>query len=185
MGKKEQDAALLKQVAAGDMSACRTLVDEHLKKMLGLAYRMLGDVTEAEDVSQDAFLKLWRQAPTWRPEAQIKVWLYRVVYNLSIDRLRKSKRLSNAEPPEGFEQAGQLDGLHNSQVMKKLNAALLTLPERQRTAITLVHLQEEKQKNAAAVMGISLEALESLLARGKRNLRGKLERHKTDLMGEL
>lgn len=185
MGKKEQDAALLKQVAAGDMSACRTLVDEHLKKMLGLAYQILRDVTEAEDVAQDAFLKLWKQAPKWRPDAQIKVWLYRVVYNLSIDRLRKRKRLVDIEPPEEFAKAPQLDGLHNSQVMERLNDAIYDLPERQRTAITLVHLQEEKQKDAAAVMGVSVEALESLLARGKRNLKGKLERHKTDLMGEL
>jgi RNA polymerase sigma-70 factor (ECF subfamily) len=185
MGKKEQDAALLNQVAAGDMGACRTLVDEHLKKMLGLAYQMLGDVTEAEDVAQDAFLKLWKQAPTWRPEAQIKVWLYRVVYNLSIDRLRKGKRLVNTEPPEEFEEAGQIDGLHNGQVKAHLNEAIFDLPERQRTAITLVHLQEERQKDAAIVMGISVDALESLLARGKRNLRGKLAKHKTELMGEI
>ncbi|MEE8295998.1 MAG: sigma-70 family RNA polymerase sigma factor [Sphingomonadales bacterium] len=184
MGKKEQDAALLKQVAAGDMSACRTLVDEHLKKMLGLAYQMLRDVTEAEDVAQDAFLKLWKQAPTWRPDAQIKVWLYRVVFNLCIDRLRKNKNLMDIEPPEEFIEAGQIKGLHKNEIRERLNAAIFDLPERQRTAITLVHLQEEKQKDAAAVMGVSVDALESLLARGKRNLRGKLGKHKTDLMGE-
>ncbi len=167
------------------MGACRTLVDEHLKRMMGLAYQMLRDVAEAEDVAQDAFLKLWKLAPNWQPNAQIKVWLYRVVYNLSIDRIRKRKKLSGEDPPERYAEAGQLDGLHNRQVVARLNDAIYNLPERQRTAITLVHLQEENQKDAAAVMGVSVEALESLLARGKRNLKGNLERHKTDLMGDL
>ena len=100
MGERKKDADLLKSAAAGSMRACRTLVDGHLKLMLGLAYQMLGDVTEAEDIAQEAFLRLWKQAPFWRADAKISVWLYRVVYNLCIDRLRKTKRMSGEDIPE-------------------------------------------------------------------------------------
>lgn len=165
------------------MIACRTLVDENLKPMLGLAYTMLGDVTEAEDMAQEAFLKLWKQAPKWRPDAKVKVWLYRVVHNLCIDHLRKTKRLSGQETPdvEGPDNPERdfLDG----QVSETVTAALLTLPPRQRAAITLVHLQEERNIEAAEIMDITVDALESLLARGRRALKQSLEHQKENLIG--
>lgn len=185
MSDRERDAFLLKSVAAGDTKACRTLVDENLKPMLGLAYQMLGNLTEAEDVAQEAFLRLWKQAPSWRADAKIKVWLYRVVHNLCIDRLRKNKRVSGEEVPEVAENPTQAGDIHDGEVAAIVNEAIFTLPERQRTAITLVHLQEESNKNAAKIMGVSVEALESLLARGRRTLRGKLEKQKGDLIGGL
>lgn len=185
MSNRQRDLNLLKSAAAGDMVACRSLVDENLKPMLGLAYHMLGDVAEAEDVAQEAFLRLWKQAADWRPEATVKVWLYRVVHNLCIDRLRKTRRISDIEVPEQKADPGQIADIHNGEVSEALNAALMALPVRQRTAITLVHLEEETNIAAAGIMGISVEALESLLARGKRGLRESLRARKKDLLGGL
>ena len=185
MGDRHSDAQLLKSVAAGDMTACRTLVDGHVNLMLGLAYQMLKDVAEAEDASQEAFLRLWKQAPRWKPDAKISVWLYRVVYNLCIDRLRKTKEISDQGIPERTEAPSQLDDIHNGEVAEVLNAAIFSLPERQRAAITLVHLQEETNIEAAVIMGISIEALESLLARGRKGLKKRLRDKREDLIGGL
>ena len=185
MGDKFKDAELLKSVAAGDIRACRTLVDGRLKPMLGLAYQMLGNVTEAEDVAQEAFLRLWKQAPKWKPEAKISVWLYRVVYNLCIDRLRKVKEISDdgiSEIPEAPTQMGQI---HNGEVAEIVNSAIFILSERQRAAITLVHLQEETNIKAAEIMGISVDALESLLSRGRKALKARLGTKGKNLIGGL
>ena len=84
------DAVLLERFAAGDQSAARALSDQLLPGALRQAYRMLGDQAEAEDVAQDAMLRLWKQATDWRAgEARVSTWLYRVVHNLCIDRIRK------------------------------------------------------------------------------------------------
>lgn len=185
MGDKLKDAELLKSVAAGDMRACRTLVDERLKPMLGLAYQMLGNVTEAEDVAQEAFLRLWRQAPKWKPEAKISVWLYRVVYNLCIDRFRKVKEISDDGLPEVSEAPTQMGRIHSGEVAEIVNSAVFSLPGRQRAAITLVHLQEETNIRAAEIMGISVEALESLLSRGRKALKVRLGTKGKNLIGGL
>jgi len=185
MGDKHADAKLLKSVAAGDMTACRTLVDGHVNLMLGLAYQMLKDVSEAEDIAQEAFLRLWRQAPKWKADAKISVWLYRVVYNLCIDRLRKRKEISDQGIPERAREATQLKDLHNGKVVEILKEAIFALPERQRAAITLVHLQEETNIKAAEIMEVSVEALESLLARGKKGLRDSLKGMGDFLIGDL
>jgi RNA polymerase sigma-70 factor (ECF subfamily) len=185
MGDRHSDAQLLKSVAAGDMTACRTLVDGYANLMLGLAYQMLRDVTEAEDVSQEAFLRLWKQSPKWKPEAKISVWLYRVTYNLCIDRLRKTKEIPDEGIPERTEQPSQLEDIHNGEVAEVLNNAVFSLPERQRAAITIVHLQEQTNIAAAEIMGVSIEALESLLARGRKGLKKHLRGKREDLIGGL
>lgn len=185
MGDKFKDAELLKSVAAGDMRACRTLVDGRLKPMLGLAYQMLGNVSEAEDIAQEAFLRLWRQAPKWKPEAKISVWLYRVVYNLCIDHLRKVKEISSDGLPEASEAPTQMGQIHNGEMAEMVNSAVFTLPERQRAAITLVYLQEETNIRAAEIMGISVDALESLLSRARKALKARLGTKGKNLIGGL
>ncbi|MEX2452153.1 MAG: RNA polymerase sigma factor [Rhodospirillales bacterium] len=183
------DAALIRRVTAGDSLACRQLVDAHLRRVVGLAYRMLGDMAAAEDVAQESFLRLWRQAPRWETKARIATWLYRVAHNQCIDLLRRSKTVSEEDAPEaadtgtspGADPAADHQG---RQVAAAVNGALARLPERQRTAITLVHHNEVTNIAAAEIMGISVDALESLLARGRRRMRELLEDRKGDLMGE-
>ena len=166
------DEALLVAFGNGDAQAARELTLRLTPMVLGYATRMLGDRTEAEDVSQDAMLRLWNVAAEWRQgEAKVSTWLYRVVANLCTDRLRK-KRFSPidgiAEPADGAKSA--LATIEDTQRQFALEKALVELPERQRQAVVLRHLEGLSNPEIAAVMEISVEAVESLSARGKRTL---------------
>lgn len=182
----EADAALVARVGAGDSAACRSLMDAHLGRIHGFAWRMLGDAGDAEDVAQEAFLRLWRQAGRWRAEARVGTWLHRVAHNLCVDRLRKRRGDSGDQPPNLPDPApGPAAERHRAQVARSIEAALARLPERQRAAIALVHYQELGNIEAADIMGVSVEAMESLLSRGRRGLRESLAGMRDDLMGDM
>jgi RNA polymerase sigma-70 factor (ECF subfamily) len=172
----DPDEALLRRVAKGDPAAVQALVTRKLPRIHALAVRMLNDPMEAEDVAQEAFLRVWRQAPRWRSgEAKFDTWLHRVVMNLCHDRLRKRREQPTAEPPEQTDPAAPADkALEMTQTSQAVRAALAYLPDRQREAILLHHYQELSNISAAAVLGVSIEALESLLSRGRRALRLRL-----------
>jgi len=182
----EADAALVARVEEGDPHALRALVDAHLGRVHGYAWRMLGDSGEAEDVAQECFVRLWRQAATWRAEARLATWLHRVAHNLCIDRLRRRRSVAPeaiGDPPDPG--PGPAAEHHRAQVAREVAVALGRLPDRQRAAIALVHYQEMGNVEAADIMGISVEALESLLSRGRRALRAALQDHRRDLMGDM
>lgn len=169
--------ALLVLYANGDPQAARELTRRFLPRILGYARRMLGDAAEAEDVAQEAMLRLWRIAPDWRPgEAQVGTWLWRVVANLCTDRLRRRRpggSLDDApEPPDPA--PGALAALIAADRAAALEAALAALPERQRQAVVLRHLEGLANPEIAEIMGIGVEAVESLTARGKRALAARL-----------
>ena len=168
------DAALLARYARGDGAAARALTVRLVPRAQAQAYRMLADTAEAEDVVQEAMLRLWRMAPEWRDgEAQVSTWLFRVVSNLCTDRLRKRARanvpLEDVAEPEdpapGAEAHLQEVARHDA-----LRAAIAALPERQRVALTLRHFEGASNPEIAAALGISVEAVESLTARAKRAL---------------
>ncbi len=185
MGSRKTDAALMKLVAGGDTAAFHQLVNEHAPRAYRLSYRMLGDASLAEDMVQEACLRLWRQSECWRPDARVTTWLYRVVHNLCIDELRGRQRLSDAAVPEQPDSAeNAMTVKHRGQVIERVNKAIETLPVRQRVAVTLVHNQEMGNIEAAEVMGVTVNALESLLVRGRRSLRHQLAAAKEDLIGE-
>ena len=168
-------------VAAGDRRAWASLVERHLSAIHGAAWYLLADRAEAEDVAQEAFLRLLPKAPDWRPDgASVRTWLRRVAVNLSIDRLRARRSVSLdvvAETPADIDVDADVDR------RRRVAAALDGLPERQRTAIMLVHYQGYSQREAAELLSISLDALESLLARARRNLKQRLEAVAADLLG--
>lgn len=172
----DPDEALLSRVAAGDPAAARALVARKLPRLLSLAGRMLGDAAEAEDVAQEAFVRVWKRAGAWRPgAARFDTWLHRVALNLCYDRLRRRRELSTAAPPEQVDEGPAPDrGLQALDVERQVRGALQALPDRQREAIVLCHYQELGNIEAAAIMGVSVEALESLLGRGRRALRAAL-----------
>ena len=172
----DPDEELLARVAAGDPAASRALVARKLPRLLSLAGRMLGDAAEAEDVAQEAFVRIWKQAPRWRPgTARFDTWLHRVALNLCYDRLRRRRELTYADPPDRPDEGpGPGRGLEAQDTGRRVSRALQALPDRQREAIVLCHYQELGNIEAAAVMGVSVEALESLLGRGRRSLRATL-----------
>jgi len=183
---EDPDLELVRRVGAGDGPACAALVDRHLARIVGLAGRMLGNRAEAEEVAQDVFLRVWQQAGRWRAgEARFSTWLHRVTVNLCHDRLRRRRETTleaAGDPPSPDPPPGA--ALQRAAVVARVEAALQQLPERQRTAILLSHYQELGNIEAAAVLGVSVEALESLLARGRRRLKELLAGEVGDLMGE-
>lgn len=174
------DETLIMRAGGGDRAAAQLLMQRHLSKMLSLARHVLrGRDTDAEDAVQEAFLKVWQHAARWQPgKAKFETWLYRVVLNQCFDRLRMQRNRhtdAEADPDVIADPAPAPEAaLSASEHAARVQAALDALPERQRIALTLCHLQGLGNIEAAAVMHVSVEAMESLLGRGRRTLRGKL-----------
>lgn len=169
----DPDEDLVRRVGQGDPAAIQAMVARKLPRMLALAQRMLGDAVEAEDVAQEAMLRAWKQAPRWVPgKARFDTWLHRVGLNLCYDRLRRRREIPTDSPPDRPDEGPAPDrGLMAAELGVRVDAALKRLPDRQREAIVLCHYQELTNIEAAALMGVSVEALESLLSRGRRTLR--------------
>ena len=170
--KDASDEALLVAVGNGDMASARALTLRLTPVALSFARRLLSDASEAEDVAQEAMLRLWKIAPNWRQgEAQVTTWLYRVVSNLCTDRHRRKRGAALdeiAEPADG--QPSQEAKLLQRQRNAALDRALAQLPDRQRQAVILRHIDGLGNPEIADILEISVEAVESLTARGKRAL---------------
>lgn len=177
------DEALLALYAKGDPAAARSLALRFTPVALRVAQRMLADAVEAEDVAQEAMLRLWRMAPGWQPgAAKVGTWLYRVVANLCNDRLRRRRTVpldGAPEPEDGM--PGVAERMIDADRAQALEEALATLPERQRQAVILRHLEGLSNPEIAEVMEVGVEAVESLVARGKRGLAAALAGRRAEL----
>jgi RNA polymerase sigma-70 factor (ECF subfamily) len=185
LSQREHDGELVRRVAAGDKEASRALVDRYLRSIVSFAYRMLGDVAEAEDVAQETFLRLWKNADRWEPRAKLTTWLHHVARNLCVDRLRSRRNLAAGEVPDHADaRPGASTQLESRQRDRAVQEALSELAERQRAAIALVYYQGLSNREAADVLGVDVDALESLLARGRRALRKRLAGEDETMSGE-
>jgi len=167
------ESELFARIGKRDHMAFEALLRRHFDYAYKVAMRMLGDAQEAEDVTQDIFLKLWANPKLWQPnKAKFSTWLYRVSANASIDRLRRKKpepiekALMKADDGPGPEQTA-----FESQLGARVSAALNQLPPRQKLALVLTHYQGCTNKESAQIMDIHVDALESLLSRGRRKLK--------------
>jgi RNA polymerase sigma factor (sigma-70 family) len=175
-GGVDPDELLVRQVARGDARAMGRLVDAKLPRLLALARRLLGDAAEADDVSQEVFLRVWQGAARWQAgEARFDTWMHRVALNLCYDRLRRRDRPVADSPDQADEGPGPDRGLLAADVGRRVEHAMQALPQRQREAVVLCHYQELSNIEAAGLMEVSVDALESLLARGRRLLREQLK----------
>jgi RNA polymerase sigma-70 factor (ECF subfamily) len=181
----DPDAEEVAKAGRGDRDAAARLIARHSAKLFSLAQRMLRSRAEAEDAVQEVFLKLWTHAGRWRPgSAKFETWLYRVALNQCYDRLRRRPTQPLDEAIEVADEAAPPGArLDEGQLGQEIARALETLPERQRAAILLCHFKECGNIEAAEIMGLSVEALESLLARGRRALRLRLQ-HLKEFIGD-
>lgn len=176
---KLTDEELMQAVCGGDRSAYQTLVKQHLKSISHYAYRLLGNQKDTEDITQEVFLRLWTNAEKWKSEkSKLTTWLHRITHNLCIDYLRKQGRMQTQDTfddeADDSLSANKESADDKNDEIKLLSEAIGALPENQRSALSLCHYQGFSNKEAAAIMDISVKALESAIARAKRSLREKL-----------
>ena len=163
------------RVAGGDERAFQLLSRRHLPAMLGLARRILGNAAEAEDVAQEAFMRVWTHAPRWQPLAQFRTWLTRIVTNLCLDRKRRAPWVELEAAGDIVDPAlGAGDMLEDDERERMLTAAIEKLPLRQRSAIVLTYGEGMSNAQVAEILATSVSAVETLLVRGKQNLRRAL-----------
>ncbi|WP_422362844.1 RNA polymerase sigma factor [Pyruvatibacter mobilis] len=183
------DAAFAARIACGEQAAMREAVEEFLPQVFATAKRMLRNEADAEEVAQETFLRIWNSVGTWTPKgARLRTWVVRIAINLCYDRMRR-KSYGKSDPleaaPEMADDApdavARLAARDQSSLLEQ---AMNGLPERQRLALQLVHFDEMSNGEAAETMDVSVDALESLLARGRRGLKAALMGHKDELLGE-
>lgn len=177
------DEALLVLYANGDRHAAAELTSRLAPRLLPFCNRMLRDLAEAEDVVQEAMLRLWKIAPDWKSgQAKPSTWVFKVASNLCTDRLRKRRGVGLdeiAEPED--DRPGAEAQLLQTERLSALDVALQTLPERQRQAVILRHIEGMTNPEIGEILEISVEAVESLTARGKRGLAAALQGRKEEL----
>jgi len=159
-------------------------MDRHLDRLHGLAWYMTGDQSQAEDIAQETFMRFWQAAPGWKENggATILTWLRRVATRLCIDEKRRKRPVYTDLVPDNADPAPQADiRLVRSETAKRVQNAILALPDRQRAAIVLSYYQHLTQKDGAAIMGLKEKAYESLLSRAKATLKLRLLPEKESL----
>jgi RNA polymerase sigma-70 factor (ECF subfamily) len=176
---QSSDIDLMARLAAGETAALGVLAQRHEARVMSLAYRLLGDWHRAEDVAQETFLRLQQAAPRYRPQARFTTWLYRIVYNLSIDQQRQAAGhpASRQTPMRANHDVSASDSAERTEAARLVRNAVDALPERQRRVIILHRYEGLSHSEIATVTDWSQSAVESLLVRAYENLRKSLAKY--------
>ncbi len=172
------DEALIENIANQDTEAFQELIERYQSLVFNTAYRFVGNVHDAEDLAQEAFLRVFKNAERYVPSAKFKTWLSRIVTNLCLDFLKKKKPVLLEEesfldiPSPGLRPSQELELNERQRILQQ---AVQCLKETQRMALVLHHYECLKYEEIAQVMGCSVKAVESLLVRAKKALRERLE----------
>ncbi len=179
----DDDARLLQAYAAGDNDAFAQLFERHYDRVYRLAYRYAGNAADAEDLAQRVFLKVMRAADRFQPRARFTTWLFRGTANEGLSHIRKVRRspevtVSDDVPePPGDGDSGPADAALRDELAQAVREAVLSLPERQRLAVVLARYEGLSYSEIGEVMGLSVQAVKSLLNRAHAALRKKLRRY--------
>ncbi len=175
------DFALMARVGAGDHQAFRQLVERHQHAVIGTVAKMLGNPSEAEDIAQQVFLRIWRNAKRYRPDAKFTTYLYTITRNLVFNETRRKSRKKEVSSDAREENSNQLveanpDGKPDSELLQAelqaaVDAAIAALPETQRMAVVLRNYEQLSYEEIAEVMDLSVSAIKSLLFRARTTLR--------------
>jgi len=188
MDKTTSSEDLMVRIAEGDDDAFEILVNRHQTPVLNLVYRFVGDRTQAKDLAQEVFLKVWQSAKSYKPEAKFTTWVYRITANLCINELKSSRRKRwfsfhrSDEDSENSMEDSISDGSPNAEDLllakersSQISGVLQSLPDNQRMALILKRYDDLSYQEIAQILGCSVSAVESLLFRAKRALQEKLK----------
>ena len=172
------NSELMGRLAGGDIEALGELAKRHQEKVLSLAYRFLGDWHKAEDVVQEAFLRVHRAAKSYKPTAKFTTWVYRIVVNLCFDEQRKTSKASRSLDEVNSEALAESrrDTSEQNEIAQLVRKAVAELPHRQRLAVILHRYEGLSHGEIVEATGWSKSAVESLLVRAYANLRPKLQK---------
>lgn len=180
------DGGLLSAAASGDRAAFSEIVNRYYQPVFRLVWRMTGGGGDSEDITQEAFLRLWRNPAQVREVAALKGWLMRVASNAVIDRSRKPRHGDLDSAPELADPLARPDAsLDRTEAARLVDAKIAMLPERQRLVLSLVYFEGLTNIEAASIMEASVEAVESLLARARKSLKESLSPQWRELLGGL
>lgn len=176
---EDTDESLMRLIRQESHQAFAILVRRHTDRFFAAAYRLTGNAGEAEDLVQDAFLKIWQKPDIWKDDkgAKFTTWFYRILVNQNIDRMRRNKNVAQDNSVIPFVADGRLSPEAETAMneeQRNIEMAIASLPERQRTALTLCFHEGLSNAEAANVMGVKIKALESLLIRAKTGLKDYL-----------
>ena len=173
---QDSDEELIARTALGDREAFRMLVERHTQRSLRLAQRISGNASDAEELVQEAFLRLWTKADTWQSgRGRFSTWFFRILVNLCLDRKRRPDMLSLETAGEPADPGrGAVEKIYQDELSRTIGTAVRELPERQRAALALCYYEEMSNLEAADALSVSVSALEALLVRARRTLRTKL-----------
>jgi RNA polymerase sigma-70 factor (ECF subfamily) len=178
---EKDDEELLAIIQDGSQQAFSVLVQRHTERFYRLAYRYLQSKEAAEDIVQDAFVKLWEDPGRWQAERnnRFTTWFYRVVVNLCLDWQKKKKPLELGDQEVSIADDRETPDIAILQAEKQniLEKEIAALPERQRTALNLCFDEGLSNQEAAEVMGLKLKALQSLVMRAKTTLKERLQNY--------
>jgi len=178
----DSDEALMAAVAAGRQQAFRVLMTRHMPRAIRVAQRVVRNAAEADDIGQEAFLRVWSKASSFDPSiARFTTWLYRIVLNLAFDRTRRAAHAPIEDAAEvASDEPAAIETLIADQQRRMLDAAMAELSDRQRGAIALFHMEGLSGEDAARAMNLSAKAFESLLGRARATLKKEVEKRQQD-----
>ena len=168
------DSRLLARVADGDGRAFNRLVERHSQRVLNVIYRIVLSRSDAEDLCQEVFVRLWKQAPDWQDDAKVTTWLHRVASNLAINHSQRvqQRQIVDSELTEQLlDGQSEVAGDGNDALSAKMAQALSTLPSEQRAAMAFRYYRDLPVKQIADILGSSPKAVESLLGRARKQLK--------------
>jgi RNA polymerase sigma-70 factor (ECF subfamily) len=183
----EQDLLWMRHIAAGDMTAFEQLIEAHQTRVIGTVAKMLGDDTDAEDIAQQVFIRVWKSAGRYQPTAKFTTWLFKITRNLVFNEMRRRKRhpakALNQEEEERHFQAADASvmspdaSMLDTEMQAAIQAAIESLPETQRMAIILRRYEDTPYEEIGEILGLSVPAVKSVLFRARAELKEKLRKY--------
>ena len=183
-----QDLRWMERIKAGDETAFRELIEAHQHRLIGTIAKMLGDESDAEDIAQQVFIRVWKSAPRWQPTAKVTTWLYKITRNLVFNETRRRKRhpvhsldaTLSEDRPQQFADTGVKPAdtaLLDAEMQAAIQRAIDELPEQQRLAIILRRYDDVPYEEIGEILDLSVPAVKSVLFRARTDLREKLRRY--------